>query len=171
MKTQTRRFIGSTFPTVWLTFAVYLLIVLPAQAARWQCELPGGAYVVETSQIVSVSTHEYIVDAGARVVELTIATTGSVVARFYFIEALAQTGYGARGKEILDKVEERVTGLAERVGQEPVWRKVVKNYPTTTHAHTVEYRLDRQEDIQKIFRSVEQAWRNNRDGSLRITAP
>ena len=140
-----------------------LLVANAAWAARWQCELPGGTYVVDTTRIVSVSTHEYIVDGAARVTELTVATTSSVTARFYYLEPLAKTIGGERGQQLFDKVEERVTGLAERVGQEPVWKKVVKNYPTTTHAHTVEYRLDNKDDIQKLSDSVMTSWKQNRD--------
>lgn len=139
-------------------------------AARWQAELPGGTYVVETTQIASVSTHEYVVDAGARVFELTIATTSSVIVRFYFIEALAATAYGARGQELLQRVEERATALADRAGQDPVWRKVIKNYPTTTHAHTVEYRLEDHAQIQKLFDSVMSAWKQNKDVTHRVRA-
>lgn len=149
---------------------VALLAANAARAAKWQAELPGGNYVVETTQIVSVSTHEYIVDAGARVVELTVATTSSITTRFYYLEALAQTAYGTRGKELLEQVEQRVTGLAARVGQEPVWKKVVKNYPTTTHAHTVEYRLETKEQIQALFNSVSSAWTQNKDVKIKVEA-
>lgn len=152
------------------TIAAWLLATTVSWAGKWQCELPGGTYAVDTTQIVSVSTHEYIVDAGARVVELTVATTSSVVARFYFIEPLAATAYGSRGQEILGRIEERLTDVTTRVGQDQVWRKVVKNYPTTTHAHTVEYRLETKEDVQKLFDSVNSAWRQNKDVTFKLTA-
>lgn len=139
-------------------------------AARWQCELPGGSYLVDTGQIVSVSTHEYVVDAVARVTELTIATTSAVTARFYFIEPVATAPFG-RGQELLERAEERAAALAERVGQEPVWKKVVKNYPTTTHAHMVEYRVDNKEQLQKLFDSVVTAWKQNKDVTVKLTPP
>jgi hypothetical protein len=142
---------------------IFLVMANSAWAARWQCELPGGTYVVDTTRIVSVSTHEYIVDGAARVTELTVATTSAVTARFYYLEPLAKTIGGERGQQLFEKVEERITGLAERAGQEPVWKKVVKNYPTTTHAHTVEYRLDTKADVQKLYDSVMTAWKQNRD--------
>lgn len=156
--------------TMTAGLAMLWLATSVASAARWQCELPGGTYIVDTTHIASVSTHEYIVDAGARVVELTVATTSSVTARFYYIEPLAKTIAGERGQQLLDKVEERVTGLAERVGQEPVWKKVIKNYPTTTHAHTVEYRLENKDNVQKLFDSVMNAWRQNKDVTVHLAA-
>lgn len=153
-----------------LFLAVAVTVATAAHAAKWQAELPGGAYIVDTAQIVSVSTHEYIVDGAARVVELTVATSSSVIARFYHVETLPQSAYGTRGKEILDQVEQRVTGLASRVGQEPVWKKVVKNYPTTTHAHTVEYRLETKEQVQALYNSVAAAWMQNKDAKIKVAS-
>jgi len=150
---------------LWLL--VFATLTPLAHAGRWQCEVPGGAYVVDTTQIVSISTHEYVVDGAARVTELTIATRSAVTARFYFLEPPLRPGSG-RAQEIFDKVEERAGLVAERLGQDAVWRKVVKNYPTTTHAHTVEYRLETKEQIQKLFDSVNDAWRGNKDVAIKV---
>ena len=43
----------------------------------------------------------------------------------------------------------------DRTGQGDVWKKVVKNYPATTHARTVEYRLTSREQLNKIFAGAE----------------
>jgi hypothetical protein len=153
-----------------LTFLAAFLLSLPALAGKWTCELPGGAYVVDTTKISSISTHEYVVDAAARVTELTVATDSAVVARFYYIEPVA-SGPGGRAQELLNQIEQRAGVVADRVGTDLVWRKVVKNYPTTTHAHTVEYRLEDKAQIQKIFNSLLDAWRNNKDATLKITPP
>jgi hypothetical protein len=153
---------------LWLAM-VLELGSLPVLAGRWQCELPGGAYVVDTTKIASVSTHEYLVDGAARVTELTIATDSGVTARFYYLEPVAG-GPGGRAQELLNRIEERAGMVTERAGTDQVWRKVVKSYPTTTHAHTVEYRLEDKAQIQKIFNSVMDAWRNNKDLSLKIAA-
>jgi hypothetical protein len=149
--------------------AIVLATTLPACAGKWTCELPGGAYVVETTRISSVSTHEYLVDGVARVTELTIATDSAVTARFYYIEPLT-TGPGGRAQELLNRVEERAGIIADRVGADRAWRKVVKNYPTTTHSHTVEYRLEDKGHIQKIFNSVLEAWRSNKDVTHKVPA-
>ena len=56
---------------------------------------------------------------------------------------------------------------AEKTGQD-VWKKVVKNYPTTTHARTVEYRVVKKEDLNKIYESAEEAFRLQRNKSVTI---
>ena len=49
---------------------------------------------------------------------------------------------------------------------EPVWEKVIKNYPATTHAHTVEYRLTNKANLAQLEQSVEQAWTTNKGVSI-----
>ena len=156
---------------------IFFLVVLlssgvtAVQAAFWRCELPGGVYLVNLSTISSVSTHEYVVDGAARVTELTIGTTGDVVARFYYLQPLVPKSPIGLGQSVIDKVQERaqdVAGRVEGAGGEPFWKKVVKNYPSTTHAHTVEYRLDNLDDVEKLRKSLEAAWRNNSETSIKI---
>jgi hypothetical protein len=140
------------------------------QAAFWKGDLPGGTYVVSLPTISSVSTHEYLVDGVVRVTELTVATSSSVVARFYYLEPLTTQSPIGLGQSIIDKVQEKMEEGAARAGVEPPWKKVVKNYPTSTHAHTVEYRVESLEQIKKLFNSLESAWRNNRETTLKIEA-
>ena len=66
-----------------------------AAIKAWRCTLPGGAYMVRISSIVSVSQHQYLVDGAIRVYEVTIATDSSTQARFYYIEPTTGTGPGA----------------------------------------------------------------------------
>ncbi|MBM3859002.1 MAG: hypothetical protein FJ395_05045 [Verrucomicrobia bacterium] len=152
--------------------AVFALSVVAANARRWECYLPTGTYMVNTVQIVSISTHEYVLNAVARVTELTIATTSHVTARFYYIEPLASTGSGpaARLSDLMDRVQEKAGAVAERLGQDEVWKKVVKDYPATTHAHTVEYRVDSKEQIAQLFQSAVTAWRTGSNSVIRVTA-
>jgi len=53
---------------------------------------------------------------------------------------------------------------------EAVWQKVVKNYPTTTHAHTVEYRLETLDQLNRVQKSLEAAWRANTETQLKIAS-
>ena len=138
-------------------------------APFWRCELPGGVYTVSLPTISSVSSHEYLVDGVARVTEVTIATTSSVVARFYYLEPVTPRSPIGLGQSVIDKVQEKVEEGAQRTGVDPPWRKVVKNYPVATHAHTVEYRLESPEQLEKLRKSVEDAWRNNREGSFKVS--
>ena len=54
----------------------------------WKCKLPGGVYEVAVNAMLAVSTHEYLVDGVARVTEVNVDTTGSLLARFYYLEPL-----------------------------------------------------------------------------------
>ena len=124
----------------------------------WQAQLPGGAFVVALDRICSVGKHEYIVDGGFVVTEVTIDTVGSVVARFYYGEPYRPDMALASGQAMLDKMQETVETVRERAGANSLDRLVVKNYPTTTHAKTVEFRINRKENLDALFRSVNKAW-------------
>jgi hypothetical protein len=141
-----------------------------AFAVVWQCQMPGGTYNINTLQIVSISTHEYVLNGVARVTELTIGTASHVTARFYYLEPLVSTSSGplARAQGIIDRVQERANQAVERAGQDRVWMKVTKDYPATTHAHTVEYRVDSKDQIQTIYNSVLAAWRPNTNAVVRL---
>ncbi len=109
--------------------------------------------------IVSVSSHDYVVDNVARVTEVNVDTTGSMVVRFYYLEPVKPATPSGIGQSALDRVQDLAKEAAGRVGVDQVWQKVSKNYPTTTHAHTIEYRLETKDQLTKLFTSVEQAWR------------
>ena len=137
----------------------------PTNNGFWRCELPGGVFLVALRNIQSVSTHEYIVDGAARVTEVTIATSSSVEGRFYFLEPMTVGTVGAT----LQQLQQHVQDLSsDHLGaDDKVWEKVIKNYPATTHAHTVEYRLTSKENLQQIYSTLEQAWTTGRGVSLK----
>lgn len=142
-----------------------------ARTPMWRADLPGGSYEVAIRSIISVSTHEYLVDGAARVTELNIDTPGNLEVRFYYLEPVIAKGPLGVGQAAID----RATSLADQIndkvnpGQEPPWEKVVKNYPTTTHAHTVEYRVASEAQIQTLFNSVEQAFRLNINTQIKVS--
>ncbi len=140
-------------------------------AGFWRCELPGGVYLVALRNIQSISTHEYVVDGAARVTELTVATASSVEARFYFLEPVmpnAASPVGGSATAMLQTVQQHAQDLVTTHSPvEPVWEKVIKNYPATTHAHTVEYRLTNKANLAQLEQSLEQAWTNNKGVSIR----
>ena len=137
-------------------------------AGFWKCELPGGTYLVALRNLQSVSTHEYVVDGAARVTEVTVATASSVEARFYYLEPLTLKTTSALAPASLQTLQQRVTDLGtQRAPVEPIWEKVVKNYPTTTHAHTVEYRIASKANLDQIYASLEQAWTTNKGIALK----
>jgi hypothetical protein len=141
----------------------------PDQLRRgiWRAELPGGEYIVRLSAITSVSLHEYVIDGAARVAEVNIATSGSELARFYFLEPYPPKPPVAAGQRALDAIENKAKEASARFETGDLRVKVVKSYPTTTHAHTVEYRLSDRESLNKLFKSIEDAWLKERAGSFK----
>jgi hypothetical protein len=138
-----------------------------ANIILFRAKLPGGTYEVAVRSIVAVTSHEYLVDGIARVTEVNIDTTGSLLARFYFLEPMTPTSPIGLGQSALDKGQEILKQAAEKTGQD-AWKKVIKNYPTTTHARTVEYRVVDKGDLNKIYEAAEEAFRLQKNKSVVI---
>ena len=135
----------------------------------WICNTPGGTYEVALRSIVSVSTCEYLVDGIVHVTEVNVDTQGNMAVRFYYLEPVTPNSPVGVGQSAVDKAQEIAQQLADQSGQD-VWQKVIKSYPTTTHAHTIEYRVDSKEDLLKIFTSAEQAFRTFTADTLSVGA-
>jgi hypothetical protein len=134
----------------------------------WRCELPGGTYEVSIRAIVSVSSHEYIVDGAARVNEVNVDTQGNMAVRFYYLEPIAAKSPLGVGQSAIDRVSELAKEAGQRVGANDVWERVVKSYPTTTHAHTIEYRVESEDQLKQIFRSVQAAFESGKISSFKL---
>jgi hypothetical protein len=133
----------------------------PGPNRFWQATLGGGHFMVALERIASVSRHKYVLDGAVIVDEVTVDTVGQALARFYFITPITDaapgntvSGIAARGQELLDKA-------AERVGTE-VHEMVVKKYPVTSHAKSIEYRLLAEKDLNALYASVTNAWETGR---------
>lgn len=124
--------------------------------------------MVPVRNIVSVSSHEYVVDALARVFEVNIDTSGSIIARFYFIEPAISVGPSGLGSGSIATAQKLLTEGADKILGE-AWRKVVKSYPTTTHARTVEYRLNKKEQLDAIYAAAEECLRTQKPKSVSIS--
>ncbi len=124
----------------------------------WECQSPGGNFIVRLTDITSVSKHTYVVDGAARVYEVTVATRGPMVGRFYYIEPVTNESPLAIGKVTLDRLRDLANTATERTGTTDVWTEVVKNYPETTHAKTAEYRLSEVGEIEKIYKHLYRVW-------------
>ena len=143
-------------------------------AGYWEVILPGGKFMTPLNMVTSISQHSYVVDGMARVYEVTVDTAGSVVARFYYLEAVVENGTPLGiGQSAVDRVKELTQKATERTDtDELVWQSVVKNYPTTTHAKTTEFRLSRKENLDQIYTHIHKAWaekENRKSFLLRIT--
>ena len=127
----------------------------------WQATLPGGEYLVALSRITAVSHHTYLLNGGIIVNEVTVDTDGQSLARFYYLAPVTDatnsttaSNLADRGKQLLDMANERVGGDLNTM--------VVKKYPETTHARTVEYRLLDEKDLLALYGSVSSAWQSGR---------
>ncbi len=137
----------------------------------WEANLPTGSFLIALDRIVSVSLHQYAMDNGLIVSEVVIDSIGQAVYRFYYIApasdnlagsgtARSITGIVERGREILDRNAQKAgTNLHEMV---------IKQYPTTTHAHTVEYRLLDERDLRQLLGSVRSAWTSGKGRKFTI---
>ena len=142
------------------------------QANRfWQATLPGGHYMVALDRISSVSRHRYVLDGALIVDEVTIDALGQALARFYYIspitDAASGSGTGAaaarvaeRGAELLDK--------AARTAGTGIHEMVVKKFPETTHARTIEYRLLSAEELTSLHQSIRSAWESGRGRKFNV---
>lgn len=133
----------------------------PGPNRFWQATLGGGHYMVALDRIVSVSRHKYVLDGALIVDEVTVDTVGQALARFYFITPITDSapgntvsGIASRGRELIDKAATRAGTDAQNM--------VVKKYPDTTHAKSLEYRLLAEKDLDSLYASLRNAWESGR---------
>lgn len=137
----------------------------------WRAEMPGGEYAVKLSAIASVSKHDYTVDGTLGVKELTIATNTNVTARFYFIEPKTPSAASGVGDSAIRTIKDRASQAIEKINQtahSTIMTEVVKNYPVTTHAHMVEYRLPTADALDAAFQSARGAWLRNKSATFKM---
>jgi hypothetical protein len=128
----------------------------------WDARLKGGNYIVRCNAIIALSKHEYLSDGVARVVEVNLTLNSAQIIRFYFLEPYKpETGSNmvASGTQALDKAKGLFDQAAGRVAPGITDPKVVKNYPTSTHAHTVEFVLKDEATLNSLFGSLERSLR------------
>lgn len=135
----------------------------------WIASLPGGEYMVPLGRITNIAIHEYIANTTARVYEVNVSADGSMLARFYYLEPVTDQSPLNVGQVVADRLKSSAEEIGKRTGLGDQWKKVVKDYPTTTHAHTVEFRLDYKEDLQKIYDSVKSAWLSGKGKRITVT--
>lgn len=137
------------------------------QKRRWECSLPGGEYSVNLGAITSVSKHSYVLDGTLLVTEVTVDTTGTALARFYFIEPITKdTTFNA-----LDRIQKRAEQLRQR-GQNRTGTKAdemaQKSYPATTHARTIEFRIMNEVELNALYASLYRSWNSGKGRTFRI---
>ena len=136
----------------------------------WKASLPGGEYMVALDRISSVAKHTYVVDGAARVYEVTVADSSSAIARFYYIEPVTDKSPLNVGQVVLDRVRGAAKEATNRVGAGDVWDQVVKNYPQTTHARTMEYRFTVRSNIDSLYSSITRAWERKKGEQFTVSS-
>jgi hypothetical protein len=121
--------------------------------------------MVALDRISSVSRHKYVLDGALIVDEVTVDALGQSLARFYFITPISDAvkGNGAAGvvSSAVDRGREMIDKAADKAGT-AVHEMVVKKFPETTHANTVEFRLLSEAELTGLYDSVRAAWESGR---------
>lgn len=125
----------------------------------WEASLVGGEYLVDITKIQSVSLHSYNVK-NIGVVEVVIDTGGDALARFYSFSATE----GA--DDVIESLEAEAREQLNAIDPVGVQTKVVKEYPITTHAKTVEYNLGSSSEVEKLYNSIKRSWKSTRAGKF-----
>lgn len=116
----------------------------------------GGKFIVPYARIVSISQVEYIVDGGGKVHELTIDTSGQATARFYFLDTVLANSNLNAGQIINNRLNSVRDKADEKTGVDT--RTVVKHYPDTTHAKTIEFNVSARSHLDVILNHVTHEW-------------
>lgn len=136
----------------------------------WRVNMPGGTYELIVGAMVSVSSHEYVIEPGTtRVTEVNVDTNGQMCVRFYYIEPAVMAPPGGIGAATFEKVKSMANEAGERTGASELWKNVRKTYPTTTHARTIEYRVSSKESLNKIFSSASKCLRSGREDEVKVS--
>ena len=127
----------------------------------WQATLGGGHFMVALDRIASVSRHKYVLDSALIIDEVTVDTVGQALARFYFISPITDETLGnavsdaaKRGRELVEKAAQRAGGDLQDM--------VMKKYPDTSHAKSIEYRILSEAELSSLYNSVRNAWETGR---------
>lgn len=158
--------------SLWLVVATFAVLLLCSRlfaqeetsrmGSYWKADFGTTAFLVPHSSITSLSMSQYLVDGAMRVTEVSVGTSGSVQGRFYYAEPNSvQTPYGA-GQSVIETAKTRIQEVGDRMGTSQVLSEVVKSYPTSTHAHTAEFRLASQEEVKKLYDSLELSYLRRR---------
>lgn len=127
----------------------------------WEANLPGGNYMVALDRISSVSMHSYIIGKSLVVYEVCVQTSGAGLVRFYTFETIGESTDSNIAKNLVERGKSIIEQGGSRTGVDTN-TTVEKEYPITTHAQTIEYRLFNKGDLDQLYSSLKRSWRENR---------
>jgi hypothetical protein len=175
MKTNTKT------RTLWLgglAFAATVVLLYaqaPLQQSKngtvrpfWQCHMPSGSFIIPLDRVSNISTHQYVVQGAGRVWEIVLADGSSSIARFYYMETASELSNPVTGDDTVRYTEMALEEVSKETDSEEVWRRVVKEYPHATHAHTVEYRFQDRLTLNKVFQHLRACWMEDRAGEIEV---
>ena len=123
--------------------------------------------MVRLGSITSISHHKYYVQGGT-VFEMVIETTGDATARFYYMEASGDNSPSNTVSNLTNRAKQLIEKGAARSGTEDQLYGVQKQYPLTTHARMIEYRIRHKEDLMSMYNSVRRSWISGRGSKFAI---
>jgi hypothetical protein len=144
---------------------------VPQSNRFWQASLGGGHYMVALDRISAISRHQYVLNGTALVDEVTVDSLGQALVRFYFISPITDTMTGSGLGNVASRVTDRSRDLIDRaanVAGTDVQNRVMKNYPDTTHARSIEYRLLSEPELTSLYNSVRTAWESGKGRKFTI---
>ena len=133
----------------------------------WQASVPGGHFMVAIDRISSISMHQYVLDAQLLVTEMVIDTSGRSLARFYFVTSVAENSGSATAARVVEKGRDLLDRAGQRAGTNAL-DLAQKNYPTTSHAGMVEYRMMDLRDLNALYKSVQNAWETGKGRKITV---
>lgn len=137
----------------------------------WQASVGGGHYMVQLDRISAISRHKYVLDGAVIVDEVTVDALGQALARFYFLSPVTDSttgsGVGNAASRLVDRGREIIEKGAATAGTD-VHNMVIKKFPETTHARTIEYRVMSAEELTGLYSSVRTAWETGRGRKFAI---
>lgn len=126
----------------------------------WSASLQGGDYSVALDKVSSVSIHEYVLNANLIVTEMVIDTDGRALARFYHVRSAAEDTASGAGGRLVERGKDLIDGAGRRAKVD-FHNLPQKDYPTTSHAGMIEFRLMRLNDLKALHKSIQGAWESN----------
>lgn len=164
--------------TAWFTTSAFALQIDSERLntdAIFGIEFPEASRVFygHADRVQSISVQDYLT-ASFRVTELNIVNQGSALLRIYYSRPLrpgelqnaladgAQAA-GMPGASSIQKspVPPQVQAMADRargVSEAITGTEVLKEYPTATHAHTLEYRISSSQELLALHAALIDHW-------------
>jgi hypothetical protein len=132
-----------------------------AQNRFWQASVGGGHYMVALDRISAISRHRYVLDGAVIVDEVSVDALGQALVRFYYITPITDAVGGSEVANAAKRIADRGRELVDKVGANAgtdVHNMVVKKFPDTTHARSIEYRVMSEQELTALYSSVRTAW-------------